>query len=216
MTCPDAAPALGAYVLGALEPEERRQFDEHLLRCASCSAELAEFRALPGLLDRVRPEDLQPVPVAPSPGLFDRVSAAAALDGRGQRHPQAHRPGRRRLLVAAAVVAVLGAGGGITWWAVSGGEQTWSASEGSVHMNVTVTARAGGTALDVSVAGLPPHQTCRLVVVDGDGARHQAGEWDATYAGEASFRGWTAVDQKALADLVLLGSDGEELVRVPL
>ena len=53
MTCPETAPALGAYVLGALEPEERRRFDEHLARCPACADELAEFRALPALQELV-------------------------------------------------------------------------------------------------------------------------------------------------------------------
>ena len=55
MTCPDAASDLGAYVLGALEPGERRRVEEHLRSCPACAAELAEFAALPGLLNRVRP-----------------------------------------------------------------------------------------------------------------------------------------------------------------
>ena len=77
MTCPDVATDLGAYVLGALEPGERRRIEEHLQRCPSCSAELAEFAGLPELLDRVDPADLTPAAVAPSPELFARMSAAA-------------------------------------------------------------------------------------------------------------------------------------------
>jgi anti-sigma factor RsiW len=65
VTCSDATVALGAYVLGALEPDERQQVEEHLRACPGCAAELEGFRSLPGLLDRVRPEDLLPVSVAP-------------------------------------------------------------------------------------------------------------------------------------------------------
>ena len=222
MTCPDAAPSLGAYVLGALEPEERRQVEEHLDGCPACAAELVEFEVLPGLLDRVHPGDLQLAPVTPSPELFARMSAAAAAESGG---PESGRPGNggahggrsgRWLLVAAAVLVMLGAAVGVTSWAVGSGEKAHSATSGHVHMTVTVDAQDAGTALDVNVAGLPPHQDCRLVVVDRDGARHQAGEWSASYEGEAWFRGWTAVDRAALADVVLVGADGKELVRVGL
>ena len=62
MTCHDAVIDLGAYVLGALEPGERRRVDEHLRSCPACAAEFAEFAALPGLLNRVGPDDLSRSP----------------------------------------------------------------------------------------------------------------------------------------------------------
>ena len=69
MICPETAPALGAYVLGALSPAERQQFEQHLASCPICTAELAEFAGLPAVLDRVRPEDLQLQPMTPSPAV---------------------------------------------------------------------------------------------------------------------------------------------------
>ncbi|MGY2747744.1 zf-HC2 domain-containing protein [Arthrobacter sp. UYCu723] len=41
----------GAYVLGALSPSERREFERHLGDCAGCAASVAEFSGLPALLD---------------------------------------------------------------------------------------------------------------------------------------------------------------------
>jgi anti-sigma factor RsiW len=42
MTCPGPeVTGLGAYVLGALEPGERRRLEEHVDRCPFCAAELA-------------------------------------------------------------------------------------------------------------------------------------------------------------------------------
>jgi anti-sigma-K factor RskA len=207
-------PALGAYALGALEPDERARVDEHLRACPVCAAELAEFEALPGLLDRVRPEDLEVAPVPPSADLFDRVAAAA-------RTPVADRPAGRRsgtrwlvAAVAAAVVAVVGGVAAVAVWASRGGEPVYSATAGDIRLTVTATAQENGTALDVTVAGLPPRTDCRLVVVDDSGRHHEAGEWWATYAGEASFRGWTEVDRSALTDVVLMDADGAELVRL--
>ena len=66
MRCPEANAGLGAYVLGALEPDERSAIEDHLRGCATCSAELAGLQGLPALLARVRPEDIEPVSVTPS------------------------------------------------------------------------------------------------------------------------------------------------------
>ena len=41
------------YVLGALSPPEREAYERHLVECAECRAEVAEFADLPGLLGRV-------------------------------------------------------------------------------------------------------------------------------------------------------------------
>jgi anti-sigma factor RsiW len=39
VSCDDVRIDLGAYVLGALEPDERRRVDEHLRDCPACAAE---------------------------------------------------------------------------------------------------------------------------------------------------------------------------------
>jgi len=46
-----------AYVLGALSPAERREFEEHLATCPHCQAAVSELAALPGLLAQVSPAD---------------------------------------------------------------------------------------------------------------------------------------------------------------
>ncbi len=52
MTCPFARND-GAYVLGALEPEERHRYEAHLRECDACSAAVRELAGLPGLLARL-------------------------------------------------------------------------------------------------------------------------------------------------------------------
>ena len=209
MTCSDATVALGAYVLGALEPAERQQVEEHLRACPACAAELNGFRPLPGLLDRVRPEDLLPVPVAPSPDLFERTAAAAVRTRRPRRLRS-----RTWALVAAAVLAVLGLGAGVTVWATGQGEQTASATAGPVRVTVTATPAEEGSALEVTVAGLRPGETCGLVAFDRDGERYDAGSWPASSDGDGTWTGWADVDSGALAGAVVVGAGGRELARV--
>jgi hypothetical protein len=45
-----------AYVLGALAPAERREYEEHLRACERCSDTVGELAGMPGLLSRVPQE----------------------------------------------------------------------------------------------------------------------------------------------------------------
>jgi predicted anti-sigma-YlaC factor YlaD len=205
VTCAAAATDLGAYVLGALEPGERRRVEEHLQSCRECAAQLAQLSALPALLDRVDPAELTPVAVTPSPDLFARMSAAAT--------PPSRLRSRTWALVAAAVLVVLGAG--VTVWATGSSEQTVTATAGAVRATVTVSNVDRGSALQVTVAGMHPFETCRLVAVERDGSRHSGGEWPASPAGDGTWRGWADVERGDLAAVILVGDGGRQLVRVP-
>lgn len=45
-----------AYVLGSLDPDERREFENHQIECSTCAAAVKEFVALPALLSTL-PDD---------------------------------------------------------------------------------------------------------------------------------------------------------------
>jgi len=209
VTCDDVRFDLGAYVLGALTPDERQRVAEHLRDCPACAAEHEELRPLPALLGRVGPGDLQPVTVTPSADLFARMSAAAVGGQRARRLRS-----RTWALVAAAVLAVLGVGIGVTVWVSGSGEQTASVSAGPVRVTVTAIAEDDGTALDVTVAGLRPGETCWLFAVDRDGQRHDAGDWPVSDAGDGRWVGWADIKPALVAGAVLLGDGGRELARV--
>ena len=92
-----------AYVLGALTPEERHQYEQHLRICETCTGAVREVAGLPGLLARLSadrviamdaadpPEGELPVPQTLLPRLLRQVR-------RDRR--------RSRLRVAAAAAAV--------------------------------------------------------------------------------------------------------------
>jgi putative zinc finger protein len=78
MTCPNTV-TLGAYLLGALDPRERFEFEAHLGNCDTCRVELVRLAPLPGMLNQISLDDfadgLPPTtledahPTAPVPGL---------------------------------------------------------------------------------------------------------------------------------------------------
>jgi Putative zinc-finger len=102
--CDHVRPALGGYVLGALEPEEEVAVREHLATCAECAAEHAGMAGLPRLLALAAPiAEAGP----PAPALEERVLDAIAGE-RPHRTPRRRNLLRARVLVpaAAALAAV--------------------------------------------------------------------------------------------------------------
>lgn len=93
----------GSYILGALAPAERADYEKHLPTCAMCREAVAQLAVLPGLLGRLDPATAAPSVTAP-PTLLPRVLTAAATRRRAQRRREL----RSRVAVgmAAAVVAV--------------------------------------------------------------------------------------------------------------
>jgi hypothetical protein len=57
MTCQHTI-SLGAYVLGALDPGDRVELEQHLTACPACRDELVRFAPIPGLLSHLTEEDL--------------------------------------------------------------------------------------------------------------------------------------------------------------
>ena len=87
----------GAYVLGALGPEDRVAFESHLVSCDACARSVRELAGLPGLLSRVPAGSLDP-DAAPVP-VPDTLLPALV------RHARAHR--RRRTWISAGLVAAV-------------------------------------------------------------------------------------------------------------
>lgn len=100
----------GPYVLGALPPEERHAFEEHLDGCAACQAEVREFAGLPGLLSRLPagelPAALEGEPEPPSPvSVLPSLLRAAGVQRTSRR--------RRTLIAGIAAALVVAAGSAV-------------------------------------------------------------------------------------------------------
>lgn len=219
--CDEARLSLGAYSLGALEPAEAQLVERHLASCPACTAEVDEFAAVVRVLSMVpREEVASPVP---PPDLFARVVSAIDAPIRAASVTSApaapgHKPRRWLLAVAASVVLLAGAGTaiGVSLGSVRPASTTVNASSHGVHLRVTARDGTSGTLLDLVVGGLPRKERCYLVAEAADGSRHDAGSWNATYAGQARITESTDIPRADLRRLTLYGSVGQRLVTVDL
>jgi anti-sigma-K factor RskA len=82
------AEAAGAYVLGAMAPDEREAFEGHLATCATCREDVDELRPAAEALPMASP------PMLPPPALKDRIMAEVEREASllAQAGPAADRP----------------------------------------------------------------------------------------------------------------------------
>jgi anti-sigma-K factor RskA len=199
---PHPHPDLGGYVLGALEPAERADFEEHLAGCERCQAEVAELRGLPALLEQAAP------PVKVPPSLRERTFAEVERAAAQQRR-------RRRLrlaltAVAACLVLVVAFVGGYALSQVGPFadrgrviEFALAAPEGGPARATAKVRQVGdGLAITMEVSGLAPNPPGSVYecwyVGPGDSLerpnRVSAGTFTVGADGRASLRMHSAAD----------------------
>lgn len=208
LSCHEATHALGAYVVGALDPRERADVEAHLGQCPMCRDELAQLAPLPGLLSRLTVEEAVSGPPPVDDAMLERLLTAAARDRRAATH-------RRWLAVAAAAVVIAGGttAGVATYHSMNTTHwQQVSAQSGRVNMKVDIEPASTGTTLQLWLRGVPADERCQLIAVADDGTQDIAGSWVATYSGTATIRGTTSIAREHLRQLVIKTYDGRTLV----
>jgi anti-sigma factor RsiW len=182
VTCDHMRPALGAYVLGGLDPDEAAEVRRHLEVCEECAAEHDALSPLPGLLslaggaEKATSEPLSP---AFEERLLDAYARDRAAD-RPRRRLAWRRPRPRWLAAGAAAAAAAVA---VVVGLQLGDEQEPSRSYDVSFQNVsgpaTASARANlesdedGTEVHLWVRGLPREEAVYEVLCD-------AANWTAT------------------------------------
>ncbi|WUJ71237.1 zf-HC2 domain-containing protein [Kribbella soli] len=184
---------LGAYALGALEPGEIAEVDEHLATCAECRAELAELEEMKDFLGEVPPEAFLEGPPEGGDLLLQRTLREVREVRESSAEPpmpvSVKRSRSRWLMVAAALVVVGGAlGGGValgrstappqaTEPAAGYKEVTTTDTTTGAKMATTVEPRTGWSWVQVQVTGLKAGDQCQLLVTDSAGKTWTAGSW---------------------------------------
>lgn len=204
---------LGAYVLGALEPDERRAVEDHVTHCAECRDELARLSGLPPLLDRLSVEEVT----------ADVGSVSAQLAARGRRAAADEHVRLRRHLrwwqagaAAAALLAVVAVGAAWQPWASPPDRLVaqlvpLSEDAGAVEGTIAAYAWEWGTTIELRVDQLPPRTAYLVYAVAEDGTRQRAGTWGPTADGGAMVRAASAIQRPALARVQVTDPDGTPL-----
>lgn len=208
----------GAYMLGALSPGDRRDYERHLNDCVACSQAVAHLVGLPGLLAQV-PLD-QALQLGPSTETPTETRADAAHSAtRLPRLVQAARASvrRARLLAAGAVVAAAAIAASaalvVPGWLEQPGA---SVTEPAVDMAAVVpspltasfrlTGEDWGTRIDANCSYATSGndfgpQAYALFVTDRDGHDTLVASWIAGPGSTITATGTTSVAENDIASV---------------
>ncbi|KOT94913.1 zf-HC2 domain-containing protein [Streptomyces sp. ESR1.13] len=205
---------VGAYALGVLEEAEAFRFEDHLMECPRCAAQVTEFgpatRQLM-LYRKATPRVVHPL-AGPGPRLLDRLLSEVATR---------HRAGRRRVLyaVAAAVVCAVAGPGAVLY--ASQGERTApltaTDARSGVWARVTAEDETWGTGVRLEVRDGTGPRSCRLVAVGRDGSEQTVTSWTVPGHGDRSHtvRGGAALHPDEIDRYEVRTADGGRLVTLP-
>ena len=206
--------ALGAYVLGALDPAERRRVERHLSECDHCSAELTRLSPLPGLLSRVTATEVRGELLVPRDDLLDGVITRLADTERTLR-TQVQR--WRAATIAACLVALVAVVFTVEPWR-SEPNRRFAAVDPVAADATDTTGQAAaiawewGTTVELQLADLPRRDGYVLWAIAEDGRRERAGTWGATSSGAAQVRGASSIDRSELRRVEVTDREGRVIM----
>ena len=207
----------GAYVLGALSPQDRAAYEEHLRSCEDCARAVGELAGLPGLLSQASPEALASVEAEPPPpellaGLLERV-------GRARR--------RRMLATVCATAVALAACLALVLTNVLGGTGTVQREQppaavpmspvggAPARANVILTDTDWGTQVQMECAYLGEGGgDYVLVALDEEGESWRLASWYAVPDDTATLRFGTTLRRTDIRTLEVQTPDGIGVLRL--
>lgn len=202
----------GAYTMGALDADDRHEFERHLRDCPRCQAAVGELAALPGLLAQIDPALLDDVPDA---------STAAAIEARARaetRRLVTSRGRWRRLGIGAAAGLLIVAVGAVAMWPRDASAPSDAAVELPVEAtlaqaaSIRAEAKGWGTELHAELTGLPDRSVYQLWTVDRAGTWVVAATWGPTETGGARVTGASSTMLDEVARIVVTSHDPADVL----
>jgi hypothetical protein len=223
------------YVLGALSPADRQDFENHLKGCQDCARSVGELAGLPGLMSRVSIDQLtseaEPPPDTLLPslaravrrerrrrGLTIGVSAAAAAALIAVGTAAITRPDSpARPPVTASASAPSGTGqrplGAVVPSPVTASARLVDMAWGTqIHLTCTYRTSGGpGLTTGSYPAGGVPYS---MVVVDHNGAAEQVASWKALPNRELTVTGASSRARRDIAAVEIRTASGQTILRL--
>lgn len=225
-----------AYILGALSPGERREYEEHLTTCDRCAGAIGELSAMPRLLGLVAAGDVMAATADPGP-VPETVLAGLVSRTRAARRQRMHAAVAGLSAACLVVVAVVG-------WSLRSADRATTSASAPIHpptsttslrtvvlrsvqprpVRATVSIRpvTWGTSLRVtctyvgSVAPAPgsPLATYALVLVPSDGSAPQrVADWRTLPGDDVVAEASTALAVADISSVQLQSDDGTVLLQ---
>jgi hypothetical protein len=194
-----------------LDPDAIR----HVAMCPACAAEQASLVQVVTLMATVPGEDVageRPAPV-------DRILLQRILEAVAQERARDRRRAvvSRGLAVAAAVVIVVLGVAAATGLLTSETQVIRaSATAAGILATADIVASGDGSALDISITGMPADTDCVLRVVTADGRTQPIAEWRAEYDGTAHVAGTASVAPGDITHVTISEPDGSVLLDIPV
>lgn len=203
----------GAYVLGALDPHERAEFEAHLVSCAACRARVEEIRPTVALLAVARADgyvdEVEPVPDTLLPGLLRQAGRERA---------------RRRWFTAsiAAVAAACLVSLVVVLWPPTKGagpvtRELQAVRVSPVHATASLVSRSWGTEIDLHCrydTGVAPNLPYKLRVIDTSSEGYDAGSWTLVPGRVTDFTGGAAVPRDRIKYVQITLEDGTPILQL--
>lgn len=193
-----------AYVLGALDADERAEFETHLRDCEACQAEVAELAPIPGLLARTSPPDDE-IDVDGALGL-----ALAEVASERRRLERARRSWQLVAAGAAAAVVVLVLSLALddptVPDALRGDRVELAVASETATAEIGLVPRPWGSVVDIHVVevdGPPQADSFTAWVVDRSGRWEPACTWGLDGDGWARVQGASSIPVEEVAEVVI-------------
>ncbi|MEU1515034.1 zf-HC2 domain-containing protein [Streptomyces sp. NPDC005811] len=208
---------VGAYALGVLDEAEAFRFEDHLMECPQCAAQVTEFGPTARqmmLYRRATPRTVHPF-AGPGPRMLDKLLAEVAVR---------HRAARRRVMFALAASVVIALVGPAVAMMAGGGDDAEDAvrvtatdEKSGVWAQVTIEDEAWGSDIELKVKDGAGPRDCRLIAVGHDGSEQTVTSWNVPLhdARPNTMKGGTAYHPEEVARYELRTAEGEHLVTLP-